>query len=272
MLSSQEIASFQRFIHRYYQQYGRTQLPWRSSYDPYQVLVSEIMLQQTQVERVIPKFLAFLEVFPTVEALATASPAAVIRQWQGLGYNRRGLNLQRAAAKIVSDFGSQVPSDTENLVSLPGIGPYTASAIQAFAFNQPSLVIETNIRTIMIYHFFHGAYKVEDKAVLELVEATLDLSQPRQWYSALMDYGAYLKQVMPNPSRQSKTYVKQSKFEGSLRQVRGAILKQLTLKAQTPAELASNLAFEAPKISQALEQLMTEGFLEQKQGRIQLTQ
>lgn len=271
MLNSQEIKKFQAFIKRYYANHGRNTLPWRQDFEPYKVMVSEIMLQQTQVERVIPKFEAFMEVFSTVSALAAASPSDVIRQWQGLGYNRRGLNLQRAAQKIVADFEGTVPSDTESLLSLPGIGPYTTAAIQAFAFNQPSLVIETNIRTIMIYHFFPEAYDVDDQDVLPLIEVTLDRENPREWYSALMDYGTYLKQVLPNPSRRSKHYVKQSKFEGSLRQVRGAILKIIAQKALSEKQLKTKLPFEAERVEKALEQLVLEGFLEYHKGKVQLT-
>lgn len=272
MVTPQEISQFQAFIQRYYQNYSRRNLPWRQDYDPYKILISEIMLQQTQVERVVPKFLAFLRAFPTVYDLANSSPAQVIIQWQGLGYNRRGLNLQRAAQKIVTDFQGQVPSETDDLLSLPGIGPYTAAAIQAFAFNQPSIVIETNIRTVLIYHFFPQAYDVEDKDLRELLEVSLDQKNPRAWYSALMDYGTYLKQVLPNPSRRSKQYVKQSKFEGSLRQVRGGILKIATKGPISQSKLYFHLPFAPEKLDLALEQLIKEGFLTPKQGKIRLNE
>lgn len=267
-----ELLAFQRFIYRFYHAYGRHHLPWRQNVSPYQILVSETMLQQTQVERVIPKFLAFIDRFPTPEVLAQSSVSEVIRLWQGLGYNRRGLNLQRAAQVLVTQFQGNIPSETEKLLSLPGVGPYTASAIQVFAFNLPQIVIETNIRTVMLYHFFHGAYNVSDQELSLLVEQAMDRENSRHWYSALMDYGTYLKQVIPNPSRQSKHYVKQSRFVGSLRQVRGQILKTIARQPRTETELGIQLPFEPTKIDAALSQLISEGFLQRKQGKIQLAE
>ena len=270
-LSDSQVQQFQHFINRWFARHGRHELPWRQTTDPYRILVSEIMLQQTQVDRVIPKYLAFLEQFPTVDRLAEATPAAVIKQWQGLGYNRRGLNLQRAAQQIVREFNSRVPQKTEELLSLRGIGPYTAAAIQAFAFNLPSVVIETNIRTVFIYHFFPQHESVSDPELLELIDQTLDRNQPRQWYSALMDYGTHLKSVLPNPTRKSKTYRKQSPLEGSLRQVRGQVLKALTIKdSLTYSQLREKITGDRSKLEKALEQLQTEGFIRCKKNDISL--
>jgi A/G-specific adenine glycosylase len=234
-------------------------------------LVSEIMLQQTQVDRVIPKYQQFLTQFPDLEALAAAQPAAVITAWQGLGYNRRGLNLQRAAQKVVAEYKGRIPSTTEELTSLPGIGPYTAAAIQAFAFNQPSLVIETNIRTVFIYHFFPNQSQVTDSELLPLISLALDRQNPRQWYAALMDYGSYLKRIFPNPTRRSNVYSKQSKLEGSNRQVRGLILKTLTTTNQlTYPELVESLGLEVNRVEPALQQLVKEGFVEYQAQQIVL--
>ncbi len=270
-MNQQHIKKFQAFIYYFFDNYGRHDLPWRRDYNPYQIMVSEIMLQQTQVDRVIPKFHSFLQAFPTVKKLAQASPADVIRQWQGLGYNRRGLNLQKAAQMIVRDFQSQVPTNLEELLILPGIGPYTAAAILAFAFNQPLVVIETNIRTVFISHFFHGAYSVEDKKLITLIEQTMDRQQPRRWYSALMDYGTYLKSVLPNPNRQSQTYSKQSKLEGSNRQVRGKILKALTEHELIAIDqLPGYLHLTTERIEPALAQLVKEGFVEYQADQLKL--
>src|SRR5690606_19684362 len=148
--------AFSTLVYEHYKTRGRHSLPWRLTRDPYAILVSEIMLQQTQADRVIPKYTSFLKKFPTVESLAGAKQADVLREWKGLGYNRRGLNLKRAAQSLVRDFKGVVPRETSALTSLPGVGPYTASAVQAFAFNIPSIVIETNIRTVYIKHFFEG--------------------------------------------------------------------------------------------------------------------
>lgn len=266
-----DVSAFQNFIYRYYEGFGRHQLPWRTIVTPYRVLVSEIMLQQTQVDRVIPKYLAFLEQFPTADALATASISDVIKAWQGLGYNRRVLNLQKAAQKIVSDFQGKLPTDTTELLSLPGIGPYTAAALQAFAFNQPSVVIETNIRTVFIYHFFPNHSVVQDIELLSLIEETLDWENPRKWYSALMDYGTYLKSVFPNPTRKSNLYSKQSKLEGSNRQVRGLILKALSQeKSLSLPKLSSVLKIEPYRIEKAANQLIKEGFVEYQAKKLTL--
>jgi A/G-specific adenine glycosylase len=261
-LSPSHIARFQRYIYWFFEGHGRTHLPWRRTDDPYRIMVSEIMLQQTQVDRVIPKYEHFLELFSTLDALAAAPQSEVITAWQGLGYNRRGLNLQRAAQTVIQECNGIFPRTYEELLSLPGIGPYTAAAIQAFAFNQPSVVIETNVRTVFIFHFFHEAYNVEDKELITLIEATLDRENPRLWYSALMDYGTYLKQTVPNPSRKAKSYIKQSKLEGSNRQARGLVLKELVKKSGLSLkELLENTQLPPERITTALDQLEKENFV-----------
>jgi len=274
MLKNQAtIKKFQGFVNRYYQSYGRHDLPWRGKYEPYQVLVSELMLQQTQVDRVVPKFSSFMERFSTLESLASAPVADVVRQWQGLGYNRRGLLLQRASQVILKDFQGIVPSETSQLLALPGIGPYTAAAVQAFAFNLPAVVIETNIRTVYISHFFHESYNIEDSELVPMIQKSIDLSSPRLWYSALMDYGTYLKSVLPNPSRKSKTYAKQSRFVGSNRQVRGAILTRLASSVKmSEVELIESLSFTYERLKPALAQLLKEGFIEYETTFIRLKQ
>lgn len=272
-LQPSEVLAFQAYIYRFFDSAGRAHLPWRKKVSPYQIMVSEIMLQQTQVDRVIPKFEAFVARFPTSESLAKAPVADVIRLWQGLGYNRRVLNLQKAAQKIVAEYQNQVPRELEELLKLPGIGPYTATAIQAFAFNLPSIVIETNIRTVFIFHFFHGADKVLDNELLPLIELTLDRSNPQRWYSALMDYGTYLKQQMPNPSRQSQTYTKQSPFKGSNRQIRGQILRLVSESGSSGVsedELATALGEYSTKSQNVVKQMIKEGFVVYEAGQLSL--
>lgn len=269
-LSQKELAGFRNFIYRYFKQAGRQHLPWRQNYDPYQIMVSEIMLQQTQVDRVIPKFENFLASFPNPQALAEAPTSSVVRHWQGLGYNRRGLNLQRAAQAIVANHQGQMPYTLEGLLNLPGIGPYTASAIMTFAFNQPVVVIETNIRTVFIYHFFPNNYQVTDDMLLPLIQETLDQENPRQWYSALMDYGSYLKKIVPNPTRKSKQYVKQSPSVGSNREVRGRILKVVSQQPVTKKQLYQEVNLEKTRIDKALQQLLDEKFIINTQGIITL--
>lgn len=239
-------ARFKKVIRDYYCAHGRYTLPWRQTRDPYKILVSEVMLQQTQVDRVIPYYKRFLQKFSTVRALARAPLADVLKVWQGLGYNRRAKYLHEAAK-----LWGTVP-----LEELPGVGPYTAKAVRVFAFNKPEVLIETNIRAVYIHHFFPRKKKVSDKELLRLIEATLDRKNPREWYAALMDYGSYLKQRFPNPSRRSVHHVRQKKFKGSDRQIRGAILK-----AHLKGESVSKLKFDKARIKKQLTALRAEGLI-----------
>lgn len=265
-----EILTFRRTIRRYYKEAGRS-FAWRSEISPYRVLVSEIMLQQTQTHRVAPKFDAFIAAFPDFATLAAAPFREVLAQWKGLGYNRRALNLQTIAAKVVNEHQGKLPEDPSILVGFPGIGPATAASICTFAFNQPRVFIETNIRTVFIHFFFPKASGVSDKELLPLVEASLDTKDPRSWYYALMDYGVMLKKTVGNLSRQSKHYSKQSAFEGSNRQLRGMVLQALL---DTPSlsrqQLAQQLGQTQERIDPLVDQLQREGFLN-LQGTLQLS-
>lgn len=256
------IHAFRRAVYRHFKLYGRV-LPWRTDYDPYHILVSEIMLQQTQVDRVIDKFNTFVEMFPDVQTLADASLEAVLQQWQGLGYNRRGVALREAAKIVVRDYKGVVPDSPEQLGMLPGIGPATAASIAAFAFNRPTLFLETNIRTVLIHHFFGDQQNIDDAMLLPVAEAVLDRRRPRSWYSALMDYGTTLKKEVGNLSRRSASYKKQSRFEGSRRQVRGAILKWLLLDGRTgtAATIVRHVRGDPLVIAELLKQMLTEGLL-----------
>ncbi len=262
---------FQNFIRQWYLRHGRHELPWRQTTDPYKILVSELMLQQTQVERVIPKYLAFIERFPDTKTLAAASLRDVLVLWQGLGYNRRAKYLLQCAKVVEEQYNGQFPNNESALLELPGIGPYTASAVCAFAYNQAVVLIETNVRTVFLYHFFAEKNEVHDKEILELVTLSLDTTHPREWYWALMDYGSYLKKILPNPSRKSKQHTKQSKFSGSLRQVRGEIIRLLTAKDyQTTTELLQQLQSNKLYFAAALDQLLQEKLVVQDSGKISL--
>lgn len=218
-------------------------LPWRRTYDPYAIWISEVMLQQTQVSRVDGRWQRWLEHFPTVDALAAAAPSDVLEEWQGLGYNRRALSVHRAA-QAISEAGGVFPQDQKELVKLPGIGPATAAGIRAFAFNLHGVYLETNVRTVFLHELYPQAEGVPDSELIPLVDLTCPASvsiatgtatanavtaelTPRSWYYALLDYGAYLKKTIPNPSRRSKSHVKQSRFEGSHRQKRAELLRVL---------------------------------------------
>jgi A/G-specific adenine glycosylase len=241
------IDAFQKTVWDYYHGHGRHDLPWRlpvgGPYDPYRIMVSELMLQQTQVLRVIPKFQAFVERFPTAAILADAPLADVLREWSGLGYNRRAKFLWQAAQMIVNTFDGQLPNLPEELVRLPGIGIHTAGAIAAYAFNEPVVFIETNIRTVFIYHFFAGHQAVTDRQITDCVQQTLsERQQTREWYWALMDYGSHLKTSVGNLARASTGYAKQTSFEGSARQVRGQVLRLLADAPRTDTALRRHIA------------------------------
>jgi len=266
-MAHKKLTSFKQFIWQYYQQHGRA-FAWRNIDNPYHIVVSEIMLQQTQTYRVEPKFDAFIEAFPAFEDLAHAPLRDVLMLWQGLGYNRRGKFLHAIAQKVMNDFDGVLPDNPEVLKMFPGIGPNTAGSICAFAFNKPVVFIETNIRTVFLHHFFSSQKEgIDDNEILPLIEQALDHTNPREWYYALMDYGVMLKKNHPNPSRKSKHHTKQSKFEGSDRQIRGMIVKLLTRNERlTRAQLDAQINREPERIEKALAQLVDESMVVKRGG------
>jgi A/G-specific adenine glycosylase len=260
-LSSDQVRRFRDTIYGYYRVHKR-EMPWRQTYNPFRILVSEFMLQQTQVERVMGKYGDFLAKFPDFESLAGAPWPEVLAVWQGLGYNRRALSLKRLAQSVMEDWGGALPTTIEDLRSLPGIGPATAGAVLAFAFEQPVVFIETNIRRVFLHFFFADQKGITDREILPLVAETLDRERVRDWYYALMDYGAMLKGAFPNPNRRSAHYARQSPFNGSNREVRGRILKTLLGKTVSSVEeLAQAIGISPDRTEAALEQLLAEGFV-----------
>lgn len=251
----------QEVVWDYFNKHGRD-MPWRQpdadgTFDPYKIMVSEIMLQQTQVSRVTPKYQAFIERFPTVVSLAQVSLAEVLKMWSGLGYNRRAQYLHKAAQAIGD---KPFPQTLQNLVALPGIGVNTAAAILNYAYNQPTPFIETNIRTVYIYHYFSNHIgPVSDKQLLPHIEETMDREHPREWFWALMDYGAYLKSTVGNLSRDSQHYAKQSTFHGSRRQIRGQVIRLLNRAPLDSAGLAQQIPDE--RLEAVLADLMNEGLI-----------
>jgi len=221
-----QVESFQKVVLSYYHAHKRS-LPWRKTADPYHILVSEVMLQQTQVPRVIEKYKQFIKTFPTINILAAASMHSILNCWQGLGYNRRALWLKKIAQEILENHHGIIPQNIDALDALPGIGRATAASICAFAFNQPTVFIETNIRSVFIHHFFDDKTFVNDLRIVALVKQTLYRRNPRQWYWALMDYGTSIKKNNTNPNRKSAHYHKQTPFIGSHRQLRGKIIRAL---------------------------------------------
>ncbi len=272
--SKTQAEAFQKQIWAFYRVSGRNDLSWRKTKNPYKILVSEVMLQQTQAGRVVEKYAEFLKVFPNIEALANASLAEVLRVWQGMGYNRRARYLRDAVQKIVSTHKGRIPKTEQELCTLPGIGHYTANAILTFAHNKPRVFIETNIRRVFIHHFFQlggsTSKLVSDKEILPFVEATLDTKNPREWYYALMDYGAHLpKVVRKNPNTQSKHYVKQSTFKGSLRELRGKIIRMLAKKPATSSTL-KRVCDNDPRTKEALDALMKDGLIKYEKRKYQI--
>jgi A/G-specific adenine glycosylase len=261
MESPPAIAKFQRAVLRYYRDHGRD-LAWRKTTDPYRILVSEIMLQQTQVERVSAKFPAFVSMFPDFTSLAEAPLPEVLLAWQGMGYNRRAVSLQRSARRVIEEFGGILPQDPEVLATFPGIGRATAASICAFAFNMPVVFIETNIRRVFIHYFFGDAETVDDAQILPLVKKALYQESPRTWYNALMDLGTDLKTAVGNPNRRSRHYTKQAAFEGSDRKIRGSILRiLLAQKRLTRKEVIRQFTEEESRIIRILNDLEKEGFI-----------
>ena len=265
--SSQIVSKFQNVVWDYYKENARKELPWRKTRDPYCILVSEMMLQQTQVERVKPFYEAFIKKFPTIQKLATASLADVLKVWQGLGYNSRAKRLQDTARAVIVRYDGILPKDAVMLEALPGIGAYTSKAIVAFAYNHDAVLIETNIRTAVSHHFFHDKEGVTDEEVLQVLKKVLPKGKSREWYSALMDYGAHLKRSGIRINNKSKTYAKQSKFTGSDREARGTILKALSKNEHTKVELLKLLG-ETRKLQLEAQhsKLLKEGLI-QKQKR-----
>ena len=272
------VAAFRRTVWAHYQKQGRHDLPWRKTRDAYAILVSEVMLQQTQVDRVIPIYGRFLARFPTVSSLAEAPLRDVLMAWQGLGYNRRAKMLREAARVVCARYGGAVPCEAKELEMLPGVGAYTANAVAAFAGNVDGVCIETNIRTAVIYHFFSrsgGAparAKVADRDIERILKKALPKGRAREWYAALMDYGTHLKREGARLNGRHAGYAKQKAFTGSAREARGAILRALASAIGATSgiaqkELTGLLGRERrAQVRAALARLAAEGLVEKRGG------
>lgn len=273
--NAHDIKLFRETVWQMGECHSRNDLPWRFIDDPYQVYVSEAMLQQTQVSRVLKFWPRFIAAFPTIDALASASTSDVLEMWQGLGYNRRALALKRAADECSACFEGRMPNTYDGLLALPGIGPATAAGIMAFAFNKPGAYIETNVRSVFIHHFFQDAEKVSDAQLKPLVLEACPGDNPRGWYYALLDYGAYLKSTGVNPNRKSSHYSRQSAFEGSHRQKRSFVLREVLAQPgisvddvfsllNATEERAGRGPVDRETFEKVLNQLVSEGFFRQE--------
>jgi len=271
-ITPESIAQFRRTILSYYAE-NRRDLPWRHTTDPYHILVSEIMLQQTQVARVMTKYPEFISAFPAFADLARAPLSSVLAVWQGMGYNRRAMALKTCAQKVMDEFNGELPSDTGILATFPGIGKATAGSIAAFAFNMPVVFIETNIRRVFIHFFFDEKSNIPDTEILPLAGKALEGQDPRTWYSALMDYGTMLRGEIQNPNRRSAHYARQTKFEGSDREIRGQIIRTL-IKEQELDEtiLAGKFGSDPERVYRILGTLEKEGYLIRSNGSARLSE
>jgi A/G-specific adenine glycosylase len=266
-LSPTTIRSFRKTIRDHYRRHGRHDLPWRHTSDPYRILVSEVMLQQTQVPRVVEKYASFVERFPDFGSLARAPLRSVLRAWSGLGYNRRARYLREAAQVVVAKHGGRLPASIEELTALPGVGPATARSVAAFAFSRAHPFIETNIRAVYIHFFFAGRSRVADADIMPLVEQTLDSRNPRVWYNALMDYGVMLKRDHGNPAVRSAHHAVQPRFEGSNRQARGLIVKALAERRMSEVELKSATGLTLARLRPNVAKLVEEGIVARRRGK-----
>jgi len=259
--SENDIVRFRTLVYSYYGDFGRA-FPWRETSDPYRILLSEMMLQQTQTERVLPKYHQFLEAYPDFHALAEASASDILMLWKGLGYNRRALALLRIAREAVDRWGAVLPDDEKQLRSLYMVGPATAAAVLSFAYRKPALYLETNIRRVLLYCFFHDAEHVKDAELYAALDRVLDRTDPKNWYYALMDYGVFLKKMIENPNRRSAHYAKQPVFKNSDREIRGKLLSLFIEKgASAFEEIQRYLDFPEERLKKCLDALVKEGFL-----------
>jgi A/G-specific adenine glycosylase len=256
-ISPRRIAAFRRKIWRFYSRHRR-QLPFRETADPYKIVVAEFMLQQTQVERVIPKYKAWLKQWPTWAALAGAGRRELLKAWSGLGYNRRAVYLGRLASIIVDRFDGQLPDNPDILQTLPGFGPYTAHAVLIFAFNRPFITIDTNIRRVLSHEF--NLPRGVSKADLEdLARRLLPRGRSRDWHNALMDYS---RAVLPVRLPAAPPTGKRPPFQGSRRQIRGEIIRRLTASGRVAIDrIAGEKQWAIEKVADAAESLRKEGLV-----------
>lgn len=268
------VRAVQHHILQWYKKNKRDNLPWRFTetriVGAYEILVSEIMLQQTQVSRVLDKFPKFIRAFPTVQHLAHTSLKNVLKEWQGMGYNRRGLYLKQCAEESIKRFNGVIPSDPLLLKTLPGIGPYTAGAVLSFAFNKPIVFFDTNIRKFFIHYFFshqNNKEKISDTEILPIAQRLFYTKNPRLWNYAIMDYGAIMLSRTPKLLSRVKSYHKQSPFLGSTRFFRSQIVQYLLKHNHaTHAELQSMCPYDITPLienlskQQLIEQLVSKTF------------
>jgi A/G-specific adenine glycosylase len=259
--STESMSQFRETVAEFYARHRRD-FTWRENITPYRIIVSEIMLQQTGVERVITKYDKFLSRFPGFEDLIRASVKDVLEEWQGLGYNKRALSLKKLSHNIVELYSGMVPDDPDELARLPGIGEATAGAICAFAFNKPVIFVETNIRRVFIHHFFADRSEISDREIRPLIETSLDRENPRDWYYALMDYGTYIVKQTGNPNRKSAHYSRQSSFLNSDRKIRGELVRFFLQNGRSSLpDIIERTGHESERLTRILHSMIKDGLV-----------
>ena len=259
---SRQKSVFRRIIRSFYREHGRA-FPWRNIKNPYRILVSEVMLQQTQTSRVLERYPMFLRQFPTVKALARAPLQEVLSLWEGMGYYRRARNLHASAQTICADWNGRVPRTAEGLRTLPGIGEYTAAAVSAFAFNISVQMIETNIRSVYLHTFFQDKLDVQDSEIMNLIQETMDCANPRDWFYALMDVGVVIKRLYPSINKSSRHYSRQSPYVGSSRELAAKILRSVVGESSGTSieSLSRILQVESHRIQEQVARLVKDRLL-----------
>jgi A/G-specific adenine glycosylase len=254
-ISSSRIKSFQEKIFNWWKS-NRREFPWRQTTDPYKILVSEIMLQQTQASRVVEKYNEFINKYPSLENLASATGAQVLKIWSGLGYNRRALWLLEASKEIMEM--KQFPKTSKDLEELKGIGPYTSRAILIFAFNKDVATVDTNIRRIFIHEGF-AIEETTDEELFTIANRLLPKGQSRDWHNALMDYGAEKITAKKTGIRPPS---KQSSFKNSSRMFRGAIVKYLIKNSNVnDQKIANECQIPKEELDDILSSLIKDGLI-----------
>jgi A/G-specific adenine glycosylase len=267
VFSPERIQEFQKKVFSFYQK-NKRDLPWRKTTDPYKILLSELMLQQTQVNRVILYYEDWIARWPTIDALASATRAEVLQAWMGLGYNTRAINLHKAAQKIVTEFDNDVIKAMKQYKEIPGVGRYTSQAVQIFSTNADIVTVDTNVRRIFMKEF-HLPEKVSDKELWGLAEQCLPKGRSREWHNALMDYGA-LHLTAQKTGIKPKT--QQSRFEGSDRQIRARILRYLLKETMSLSELEKTFGIEQMRLRRILDKMVTEKIIVNKNNSYQLNE
>ena len=263
-----EIEEFKNIINTWYLVHRRD-LPWRKTFDPYSIVVSEIMLQQTQVGRVLNFYDKFLNTFPTFSSLATADNKTLFELWNGLGYWKRALNLRKIAEIIQLKYEGVFPSDIDTLKTLPGVGEYTSAALKCFIYNYPVAFVETNIRKVINHFFFNGSDNVSDKEIYRIADLVLDRDNPREWNYSLMDYGS-------SEFRSKKTTKndKKESFVFSNRFYRGELIRFITQKGEVSRDeihillnTISENKITNSRVSSILESLIKDQLISNKKDR-----